>query len=394
MFKYIATILVVLLLLSIVSSSVDAKVLLINGVSNPPTSYKKLSEAVSAATTGDTLFIMPGIFGTDETADVTIGVRIVLLGSGYKKVANGGTLFQANINFAAGASGSKVSGLRLLSKTLVIADNCNDMVISGNLFTYPSSGYYTGLQVGSSNGSTNDTIRYNLFLNCGVNAQSANTIAVFNNNVFQGYTNSVNYSAIGAIASYYGATVTIFNNLFCASGQPALAAIGTNSFVGSNIFFKEDVCPAGASFKFYGNVVYSNPYSTYIPSASMTWTLTTSDPLFTSYNATTGFAYNEDANDSDLRLKTTPSLSPAIDKGADYQGTGMFYPGYYDVIGLGGLGDARADCGIYGGPWPMPSPYGAPTIPTVTSLTIDKGLVSPSGTITINATGSITKTGK
>jgi hypothetical protein len=97
------------------------------------------------------------------------------------------------------------------------------------------------------------------------------------------------------------------------------------------------------------------------------------DPDFANFdNNDTYSTLSYDDDNFDFHLEST---SPCIDGGNP-----LF--DYFDLDG------SRNDLGAYGWKYPIGT-TGAPTIPVVNSISVTPTTVSPSGTITINATGRI-----
>jgi hypothetical protein len=242
----------------------------------------------------------------------------------------------------------------------------NGLTIEENLFI-------DGTEVLVLNGSA-DTVRSNIFSKTGVasiRTYGANTI-ITNNLLTESLLPAGSSGAVDIRTS--GVGVKISNNLFIkgttstsfvrpsiyiATGSPE---VYSNGFVG--ILYATN--SGGSSFVtnngFYNSTAYGlNPVE--------------ENPMFVEFDSDNGNLDIEAIDENQIDL-TLASGSGWIDAGR----TGTLY---LDTDG------SRSDIGIYGGPNPFDDGRGAPSVPVVIQFQVSPTTVSPTGTITIQATGRI-----
>ncbi len=336
--------------------------------------FTRIHDAVSAATDGDTILVNSGThyFSTQDGA-VTVDKELVIQGYGYDLPEAGGTMIQSNqaiFTFTSDAEGSKLRGLRLSGTGSMVSVAASEMIIEQNLFMSSGSGAYN-LVISST---LRDTVRNNIFCpgltgnSGGIDAQS-NTDLLINNNIFAGLGTTVLYLV-------YNTNDKIVNNVFAAN----LTNVIHNGLNGWNMNYTQ----------IYGNILYRNT-GTAVYNAGGTPTVLyncfngnnndgtigsdviTQDPAFVDFGSSD--SYDNESFDSDNYDFHLGNGSPCID-------SGHLLVDYNDSDG------SRNDMGVYGWIWPIGT-TGAPTIPVVNSISVSPTTVSPSGTITIQATGRI-----
>ncbi len=341
--------------------------------------YETIHEAVIAANDGDTVMVLSGnyIF-TAEQGVVTIDKELAMIGGGYDAIADGGTTIYSPgqiFIFAAGSDESRLEGFRLQGYGNPMVDvTTPDIIIEENLFQNRfSSGW--SLQVTGSQ----DTVRNNIFTHGDATGNtygigiSSTTDAMINNNLFA--------SMSWGVTTTTNSNLKIANNVFVNVSTYGVANgnyvwNGTdNSNVHGNIFmncgtavYNRAGTPTVSYNGFYNNT--SNSNTTNLEAVTV-------DPLFVDYGSNDVYDFESYDDDSfDFHLQ---SSSTYIDAGPPQEE-------WYDLEpGEGGL---RNDLGMYGYGWPI-GENGAPTIPVVNTINVSPSTVSPSGTITIEATGRI-----
>lgn len=342
-----------------------------------PKDNGSIADAVTAAVAGDTILIAPGFYSGYNSSGALIEVakRLIIIGSGYKSVPNGGTHVTGGFNLTATADKTKIMGIRfigVMSGNVTVQDGCNQVVITNNYF--PNT-YYAAILYGAD-----DTVRYNLINGC-VYLDAADNAVITNNIITGGYQNYLIYPNNSC------PNLKIVNNVL---GQCYSAIYDAQT---------------PASILFYGNIMYKMAYGVGVYNYNLAlytgnwkWNCGTyeppngydngaGDPKFVNFDGN-AFTYNDDlTQQSDLHLTDT---SPCIDYSAQ-AGVPPVPADYVDINGLGGKGTARVDCGIYGGPFPFPDSFGAPNLPAVFNMTINPSPVSPGGTINLNVEGAVGK---
>ncbi len=332
--------------------------------------YTNLHDAVGGATDGDTVLVMSGTFIISaEDGIITVNKELHLLGSGYDLPEDGGTTIQSAVGiftFDASADASTVRGFRMKGTGNIIQVSADDMIIEENLVI--NSGYNGVYCVLYNAGATSDTLRNNIM---GFNSTGSYRYLV-------GFTNTVD--------------LTISNNIFYSSHYYGIyPTTGTNNLIANNLFLS---CRNGITYNGSPTVVnniFMNGTSTQISGSSGSPSIsyncfynnvgdgiTGIEPVldnpdfvdFSDNDAYASLSYDDDNYDFHLQ-----SASPAIDAGNPL----------FDFFDLDG---SRNDLGAYGWKFPIGT-TGAPTIPIVNSISVTPSTVSPSGTITINATGRI-----
>lgn len=335
-----------------------------------PDQYSTIPEAINAASGGDTIKVGVGTYNSGGGL-MTVTKRLTIIGNGYKEISNGGSHVGGGFDLTANADRAKIMRFKFIESqnpNINIQDACNRVVITENYFPQPN---WAIQSYGDNDTITKNIIRGGIYMNEAIEN-------VINNNIL--------YSAY---SSY----------LIQAQGNCAFLKIHNNVFSNSSYAF---TLGSAATTMVYGNLftsitnIYPEAYNLYLYSGNWKWNSGGSeppngiengsgDPYFKNFDGA-NYIYNDDPTQaSDLRLTDT---SPCID--FSFQtGIPPIGPDYIDVLGKGGQGTARVDCGIFGGPDPFPDIFVPPTKPGVTIMTVTPSPVSPSGVITINAEGKI-----
>ena len=378
------------ILVMIMSLAASATIRVVDGVGASGSGrFAKIADAITTAVAGDTVLVLPGIY---READLTIDKRIVLLGSGYRDVKNGGTHIAGEyFSVADAADGAKIQGFRFLGGGIYLNGNVDNVLIANNFFSNGTVYFY---------GNTGDTVRNNIFVQTtAVNPFYSNyniglSNIVIANNIITGSGNTNNLYAI--YLRVQGANqnnIQIVNNFiekfqYVYGGdwgvQPGVIFAG-------NIFHKVGYIAAASNALLYsGNWKFDISVGITEPSGGTDNGSGDLSALFNRFDQ--AFDYKDNpSTDTDLRFKssTTPYPDSPIDGGA--QAIAPLGSWYVDFLqGPGATNTNRADGGIYGGPYPFGSSYGSPNLPAVTNLTVNPAVASPSGTIQINASGTVT----
>lgn len=347
---------------------------IVDGVGGATNRYATILAAVTAASTGDTVRVLSGLYAESP---ISINKRLIMLGNGYRNINNGGTHISSQFSFVAGSTGSRVIGFRFLAYDNAVAINgANDIVIANNFFAHRSGIYIIS--------SSNDTVRNNIIFTSGstqycVYLNSTSNVVIMNN-ILRGVTNNA------YIINTSNASSTYIINNFIAQGTYGIVSDQSSNaqyIISGNIFYANSHVTNSTSnaILYSGNLMWNsagtapgNPQDN-----------ASGDPTFVKFETGSGYIYEDNANnDSDLRIQ---SGSPAIDLG--YPNQSPLSATYQDYHPSFVFGTARADAGIYGGPFTFPFPLGAPTVPAVTKTTISPAVITPGGTLNLNVTGSL-----
>ena len=371
-------------------SAASATIRVVDGVGASGSGrFAKISDAVTAAATNDTIVVLPGIY---REAEITVDKRLTIFGSGYREVKNGGThLLGMGFTIADAADGSKIQGFRFLGQGISFGTSADNCLIANNFFSNAAVTFAS---------NTGDTIRNNIFVMSGTtypfsasyNTGLTNTVIA--NNIISGpgqpSGNIAFYLRVSAMTN-----VQIINNFiekYYYFYSNDFAAQQGGLIIAGNIFHKITVLsqyPAVAALLYSGNwklnlaVGISEPASgTDNGSGDIT-------SMFTRFDQNFDFKDNP-STDTDFRFKSATTLYPDSPLDGSAQAIAPLGSWYVDFLQQPGTGNTnRADGGIYGGPYPFPSHYGAALLPAVTNLTVSPAVAAPNGTIQINATGTV-----
>jgi len=179
------------------------------------------------------------------------------------------------------------------------------------------------------------------------------------------------------VATYNNTNLKIVNNVFLDVVSIAIYNGGAawnytdNALISNNIIMN---CATGIGNAGSGSptISYNGFYNNSSNGMEGISPKTTS-PVFVDYGSNDDYDFGSYDNDGyDLRL----------------QGTSTYLDAGDPLVTFNDLDGSRNDLGAYGWIYPIGT-TGAPTIPVVNSISVTPTTVSPSGTITINATGRI-----
>lgn len=339
--------------------------------------HETIHAAVTAASAGDTILVMSGQYDfTVALGMITVSKKLYIIGSGYDKVEDGGTKIydvggSGLFTFDNNAKGSVIKGFRMETGATAISVTANSTTI-----TVEENFIYAATTVNFSS-SQRDTIRSNILVspnsvNVRINSTSGDFIS--NNLIVGGGGNWTNRMGIYCVSA---TGLIIANNIIMkagdqSSGYGAIYITSCNPDVYSNIFIDNyySIAVSSASPYITNNLFYNNTANGW----GVGQNAVEADPKFV--NFTPGSTYDKDSPDNDEYDFHLGSGSPAINAGR----VGL---SYNDTDGT------QNDIGMYGGPWPFMNDLGIPTIPEVISISVTPATVSPSGTITVSATGRI-----
>ncbi len=305
--------------------SLNATILIVDKNPTAPVgSYSTPSDAITAANTGDTIYITPASTGY---GNFSVSKQLVIMGNGhhpnpyndYPWISEVGTITLSHAN----ASGTTIIGL-LAARIYTYMQNVTNITIVQNKITN---------DVSASTNCSNWMINNNLFIfykSYGANDQiiiNYNSHWYIENNIFSGRSNYGNYSFIQNSSSH---DVVISNNLFIGDSLTVnyqVFSTVSNAIVINNIFHYK--APSGCTYcNMSGNLTYKTTQNT-IPYGNNFGAnnIINQDPQFV--NAPQQ-AHNY-SNDYDYHL--SPG-SPGINAGTDGNNIGIYggtYP-YTDIV--------------------------------------------------------------
>jgi hypothetical protein len=345
--------------------------------------HQTIHGAVTAASAGDTIVVFSGQYPfTSALGKITVSKKLIIIGSGYDLVANGGCeLYDLTTTgfflFEGNADGSKIKGFRFKTSgtAITVNNDVRNMVIEKNLFVNTGGSGHQTWTVNIS-ASQNDTIRHNIFTTSQASGYNGRGLTIstcsnmiVNNNIFAGLTGGLSASMSSS---------KIYNNFFThcgadiAWGNTSTALyIANNPDVYSNAFYVSGSGQAFSDGTGGGNVNNNGFYET---GQTAGLEFIDADPLYVGF--TTSDYINETAVDDQNYDITLGSGSPYINAGVNM-------PEYYDTDGT------RNDIGLFGGPKPYNETLGIPTIPLVRTISVTPGMVEPGGSLQLQATGRI-----
>lgn len=336
--------------------------------------FISIHDAVEAASAGDTIRVQPDQYAfTANLGPVEINKRLVIIGSGYMPVEEGGTELidipgTGYFDLTGSADGTVIKGFRVQGATGFIDTESGtanvtieeNLLINGNTVMY-----FQG---------TADTVRSNIFHGTGhFSVRTTNSNAQITNNLFT--ENAIPNGNTGLIYISNGSGVVVAYNLF-------LNTSSTPSFVRPDIYIT-----SGAP------EIYSNGFVNSVSNVT--------DPQGNAFLTNNGF-YNAspiglnpieaspdfenfDSENAELDLETLDEneFDLTLASGSGWINLGRTGTLYLDLDG------SRSDIGLYAGPTSFSDGRGAPSVPVVINFQVSPTRVSPTGTITITATGRI-----
>lgn len=348
--------------------------------------YETIQAATAASTTqaGDTILVMPGeYFCTATTGVITVSKKLFIIGSGYAPVANGGTRIvdvkgDGIFDLQGTSDGTHISGFRMEAKgkAVNLQSGADKVVIENNFLILSSNQTY----IIYINTAQTDTIRSNILIYSGTDSwykgygiylSSTTNVVVCNNLLsnlsyaFSDQNNCTNTKVLNNIFLHLGSYY--YNGIYLYGSSIFAANILMNSSDNYCGIYDASSGNAAISNNCFFNLTGGNQGSKGVSPVE-------ADPNFKNFSSNDVFnATSLEDKEYDFHLNTT---SPCIDAGI----TGS---AYLDKDG------SRNDIGMYGGPYPFNNDLGIPTIPEVISILVTPTSVSPSGTITVKATGRI-----
>lgn len=336
--------------------------------------FTTIHDAVEAASAGDTIRVQPDQYAfTADLGPVTVDKRLYIIGSGYMPVEDGGTELvdipaTGYFDLTGSADGTVIKGFRVQGAAGFIDTESGtaNVTIEENLLI-------GGISVMFFQG-TADTVRSNIFHGTGYySVRTVNSNSQITNNLFN--ENAVPAANTGLIYLQNGAGVNVAYNLF----------LNTTS---SPSFGRPDIYVSTGAPEIYSNGFVNSPYNILDPQGNAFITnngFYNSTPVgLNPIDANPDFE-NFDSDNAELDLETLDEneFNLKLASGSGWIDLGRTGTPYLDLDG------SRSDIGLYAGPTSFSDGRGAPSVPVVIQFQVSPTTVSPSGTITITATGRI-----
>lgn len=330
-----------LIVCSCLLSAVDAKVYTVSNNPNAPAQYSDITPAITAASSGDTIYIQ-GSPNTYNTTTYVVNKKLTLIGAGYD-ISNTDFKYATVINYinfdsaaivsAGGVSGAKLIGLNL-SGVSFGTNHVHNVTIDRCYISY--------ITVGGNNWLIKNSYIYSY-----ISGYYVATNLTVTNNIFVGaYLSNMNLNSI-----------FITNNLFLNNtGQDLTSSSLAN--VNNNIFYNNTAGQC-ASCLYNNNIAYYTSAVTF--PGSGTGNYTQHDPAF---------------------VVSTPAI-PIPGNNIPYASIKTYnWTLQASSVGHNAGGDGK-DIGIYGGLYPWPNFTGQSNIPLVQSFIIQNPVVQTNGTLNI-----------
>ncbi|MEX0608421.1 MAG: hypothetical protein WD016_03695 [Balneolaceae bacterium] len=336
--------------------------------------FISIHAAVSAASAGDTIRVQPDQYPfTASLGKISVTKKLVIIGSGYMPVEEGGTEL---IDIAG-------------SGYFALTGSADGTVIKG--FRVQGAASFLSTESGTSG----TTIEENLLISGSSVLTLAGSQDTVRSNIFETSGSSSVYTT--------GPNTQVLNNIFSASnvgnygGAVTVGTSGSGVIIAYNLFLK-------GSFNYFQSgainisagapEVYSNAFAGGTGSGlyNTASTFATNNGF---YGSVTSFGLNPveaapdfvefdvDNEDLDIDAIDEANFDFSLADGSGWIDAGRTGTLYLDTNG------SRSDIGIYAGPRPFADGRGAPSVPVVIDFQVSPTTVSPSGTITIKATGRI-----
>ncbi|MCX7986130.1 MAG: hypothetical protein N2662_04260 [Bacteroidales bacterium] len=323
----------------------EAKIYTVSNNVSAPAQYNSLSAAISAASYGDTIYVM----GSQSSyGDFIVNKKLTIIGTGYDV---SGTDYNLSVT---------VGTITLDSTLIAPIDGITLVGINFYRVNYASGdrGYIDNVII------KNCMVRWDIIV-CGRNWTIYNNIIdgpidIGNYpNVF--ITNNIFYK--GQIINSNQSSVFVINNLFIYYNNSYFLDNVKNSNIYNNIFYDNRVSVNNSTSNvFNNNISYNASLDYLLPPAGNSGTnnFQQTDPQFVSLNIPapgSGSIAIANLKNYNWRLRTT---SPGKNAGTD--GT---------------------DIGIYGGPYPWPGFTGMPNLPVIEKFYIKNPITHKDSTLKI-----------
>ncbi|MFP4093848.1 MAG: hypothetical protein ACLFUB_05155 [Cyclobacteriaceae bacterium] len=308
-----------------------AKVITVDNNAGTSADYASLSEAVTAASNGDSIYVHASQIAY---GNLNLNKSLAILGPGHYPETNpAGTAILGDITLLTGSSGSIFSGLSVSSISVSTNSSVqvHDILIENNLFRRASA--IIGASQASGGNSDNWIIRGNVFLN--LNRCGGCTVIAVGNDV-QLNTANENWFIYNNLIDVRG-NIYIFNNINATAtiNHNIIITTATNNayglFIGNsndrnsgvslsnNIFISTspdnfDLARGCSNCSFTNNLTY-HPVSTLVDLPG-TGNLNNTDPEFVNVPESFAWSYEHDFNVTDS--------SPANNAGTDGTDLGIY----------------------------------------------------------------------
>ena len=335
--------------------------------------FTSIHAAVDAASSGDTIRVQPDQYAfTADLGAIEVDKKLVIIGSVYMPVED---WFSELIDITGSgffdltgtADGTVIKGFRVQGAAgfLDTESGTANVTIEENLFIEGVSVlYFQG---------TADTVRSNIFAGTSYySVRTSNSNTQITNNLFT--ENAIPNSSTGLIYVANATGVVIAYNLFLNTAsttsftRPDINVISGSPEVYSNGFVNSTYTIRNTGSAFITNNGFYNSGSTGLNAVD-------ENPVFVEFDSDNQELTLEELDENQYDL--------SLDTGSNWIDAGRTGTPYLDTDG------SRSDIGIFAGSNPFDDGRGAPSVPVVIQFQVSPTTVSPTGTITIQATGRI-----
>ena len=334
--------------------AINANVYTVNNQSGFDADFNDLSQAITSASTGDTLYIEPSSISYGA---VTLSKLLYIIGPGHNPDFSPYNATLSSLILSSASSASVVKGLQFGVIGTLAGNTVNDIVISG-CYIYAQNPF--------------------AFAN---NGNIANNW-IFEGNVFISQSNGISLSGLGANIIFRNNYLHIYAGSSIMSSVPSGTVFDHNLFVGSDNTGFSTVISSG-----YSNIVITNNIVLIATTASSPVETGCSACLWEN-NLTYGVTIPLSALPGDNINDVNPDFANYVGVSGGYSYANDFH------LDAGSVGENAAtdgsDIGLYGGIFPF-SAIGADNgTPQIVDFTIATSTAPSGGTITIhlNANGS------
>ncbi|MEY3397829.1 MAG: hypothetical protein RL220_423 [Bacteroidota bacterium] len=327
----------------------DAALWQVNNEPGAAADFSSLTDAISAASSGDTIYLYPG---TNSYGNITLNKQLFILGTGHKVDYTTMTPLVGAITFTNGSTGTVIKGIRMWYITTPSGITSNDVLISGCEIAAQNPFSLTG-----------DAIMNAWIIEGCVVWNQSNGMA-FNGPNVQNWilrNNIINLTSGSGEFIKYATNMLVENNILIQTGSSA----------GNSIFG-----PQCTGVTFRDNIVY---YTISIPLANTMGSCTScilENNITYSPNTTLANLPGTNQNNTDPVFVNVPSSNPEFSYTKDFH-----LAAGSPAIGSGTAGD---DIGVFGGIHAFRPEGWSNTMPRVGNLIPLNNSAPPGGQLLFN----------
>lgn len=340
------------LFLAICLQTVEAAKILVDQTSSQ---YTTLTQAISAATSGDTIIVYPGTY-SGFTTSVSKNLTII----GTNPLGNDGNI---------GSAGSTI-----FSSGIIYSN-------SNNYFRFMNCYVQGSIDVTANTGSVN----YNIVQNGEVEINNAQTFEVLNNFVD-------NSSGVDAIDVNNSSNVTVAGNIIkttsSSSSGEGIAITGDNNLVTNNVVFGYYYAiffTSSSNSIVINNIIYdAYQYAIYCSVSSQTNVIANN----CQYSSPSGFVISPATQDGGGNLNNVDPNFTTLNTTFQFGSSNLtLLPGSPCIDSgnalLTDIDGSASDMGVYGGISPFNSEF-IKFLPEIVALGVTPVIVAPGGNVTVS----------